>query len=492
MTAAILDHLWQSSLVAVLAYALTLLLRNNGASIRYWLWFAASLKFLLPFSLLAALGRIAFVHPVAASSMAMLAKIQPAATPFSVMPLAAAPVAGHSAWLGLLAAVWLLGLLLLAAFWLVRWLRLSATVRAATPLALDVPVSVKMTPLLLEPGLVGIWRPVILLPEGIANRLSHAEIGAILNHELCHLRRRDNLMAAAHMLVEGIFWFHPLVWFIGARLVEEREHACDEGVLACGGSPLEYAQAILKVCRLYIRSPLACASGVSGAALDRRIAAIMAKRDFDDMSPARILLLASLGVFIVSAPIVAGGLRSGPAVQLAQSLAKIILPLDRLNNQAVKPATSDVASAAAPVRALNHHRLRNIARADPYAVGNPTREATLTAPTIEASPPIIIVPDPQIPTDTSAVAGPEPNARGSDVTVCRPPQQLPTSRLFGPQVCLPKREWDRLKSLGLQLLPDGRTVEKSYDNERILNSHTCIAAPFGASSAPPATLGCIQ
>ena len=57
MTAAILDHLWQSSLVPALCYALTLLFRSNSASVRYWLWFAASAKFLLPFSLLAAVGR---------------------------------------------------------------------------------------------------------------------------------------------------------------------------------------------------------------------------------------------------------------------------------------------------------------------------------------------------------------------------------------------------------------------------------------------------
>ena len=53
----ILDHLWQSTLVAVVIAILTLVFRNNSASVRYWLWFAASLKFLQPFSLLAQIGR---------------------------------------------------------------------------------------------------------------------------------------------------------------------------------------------------------------------------------------------------------------------------------------------------------------------------------------------------------------------------------------------------------------------------------------------------
>ena len=67
-------------------------------------------------------------------------------------------------------------------------------------------------------------------------------------HEVCHVRRRDNLTAALHMLVEAAFWFHPLVWWLGARLVAERERACDEAVLRLGRRPEAYAEGILKVC----------------------------------------------------------------------------------------------------------------------------------------------------------------------------------------------------------------------------------------------------
>jgi len=56
-------------------------------------------------------------------------------------------------------------------------------------------------------------------------------------HEVQHVRRRDNLAAAMHLVVEAIFWFHPLVWWLGARLVEERERACDEEVLRLGNQP---------------------------------------------------------------------------------------------------------------------------------------------------------------------------------------------------------------------------------------------------------------
>ena len=86
----------------------------------------------------------------------------------------------------------------------------------------------------IEPGVFGILRPVLMWPAGIEDRLSDEQIEAILAHEVAHVRRRDNLAALIHMLVEAVFWFHPLVWWIGARLVDERERACDEDVVRLG------------------------------------------------------------------------------------------------------------------------------------------------------------------------------------------------------------------------------------------------------------------
>ena len=83
----------------------------------------------------------------------------------------------------------------------------------------------------------GIRQPILLWPASIADRLADDHIEAILAHELCHVARRDNLWAAVHMVVQTLFWFHPLVWWIGARLVDERERACDESVVAAGSEP---------------------------------------------------------------------------------------------------------------------------------------------------------------------------------------------------------------------------------------------------------------
>jgi bla regulator protein blaR1 len=113
-------------------------------------------------------------------------------------------------------------------------------------------VSIAISETIHEPGVFRILRPVLVWPAGFSERLTDAELEAIVAHELCHLRRRNNLFAALHMLIEAIFWFHPLVWWLETRLVNERELACDETVISIGHAPQTYAESILKACEFCI------------------------------------------------------------------------------------------------------------------------------------------------------------------------------------------------------------------------------------------------
>lgn len=144
--------------------------------------------------------------------------------------------------------------------WSVRWRRLESAMRMAAPLqegrevdalrsaerlgGLRKRTELFLSPATLEPGIFGIVKPVLLWPKGLSERLDDAQLEAIFAHEVRHLRRRENLAAAIHMVVEALFWFHPLVWWLGVRLVDERERACDEDVLARGGNRLVYAESI--------------------------------------------------------------------------------------------------------------------------------------------------------------------------------------------------------------------------------------------------------
>jgi bla regulator protein blaR1 len=323
-----MTHLWQSTLFALTAALMTLAFRGNRAQIRYCLWLIASLKFLVPFALLLNLGIYLQTWIPAARQIA---------TPLASYPLASytieqfsAPILPESApfpspepdtihWIPLaILAASLIGLAAVASFRFRGWLRVRKALRAGTAMGISENAEILISPSRLGPGVVGIVRPVILLPEGIMERLTPSEIETILAHELCHIRRRDNLFSAIHTIVEAMFWFHPLVWFIGARLVEERERACDEEVLRRGSRPEVYADAILNVCKLYTQPPLAWVSGVSGSSIRRRIEAIMLNRGFEQLSRAKKFLLAAAGTAALTGP-VALGLLIGVASASAQS-----------------------------------------------------------------------------------------------------------------------------------------------------------------------------
>ena len=303
------NHLWQSTFFAVLAGILTVALRKNRAQIRYWLWFSASFKFFVPFSLLMSLGshvpwtQIAKETAAPALSMAMVQFAQPFPDTVSFVP--SAPAGADWTPIALL-AVWVCGFGAIALIRLRGWRRIRAAVRASTPIDIPAAVEIRSSPGLLEPGVVGLFRPILLLPAGIVERLKPPQLEAVLAHELCHVRRRDNITAAIHMIVEAIFWFHPLVWWIGARLVEERERACDEAVLSLGSEPHDYAEGILTVCRSYLESPLACVSGVTGANLKKRLLAILARNAPGELNFAKKAVLAVAGMAAVAVPIVAG------------------------------------------------------------------------------------------------------------------------------------------------------------------------------------------
>jgi uncharacterized protein (TIGR03435 family) len=319
-TSALANHLWQSTVFAGIAGLLTLALRENHARTRYWLWLTASAKFLIPFSLLAAVGnRLGWLTGGLTASRvarpALSVVMEQISQPFPRLQSSAAVVstalAQHVSLMpAVLLAIWTCGFAAVAFSWWLRWRRVRAAVRVGSPLdlevALETDVPMLSSPAMLEPGVFGIFRPVLLLPQGITDRLEPAHLKAILAHELCHVRRRDNLAAAIHMAVEAIFWFHPLVWWVGARLVEEREHACDEEVLRLGSQPEVYAEGILQTCQFYLESPLVCMSGIAGSDLKKRITRIMTQRLARKLSFGRKVLLTAAGMAAVAGPIVFG------------------------------------------------------------------------------------------------------------------------------------------------------------------------------------------
>lgn len=342
----LLNHLWQSSLFAILAGLLTLALKRHSARTRYWLWFAASVKFFIPFSLLVDAGsRVewrtapAIAQPTVSASMAQVFTAP-------AMILGAPEVARHEAnyWPAVPGVLWFSGFATVLFSWWRQWRRIRTALRAAKPYDTPLPIKTMMSPTMLEPGVFGVIRPVLLLPEGIAERLMPAQLDAIVAHELCHVRSRDNLAAAVHMLVEAIFWFHPLVWWIGKRLVDERERACDEEVLSLGSQPEAYAESILKVCEFYLESPLECVSGITGSDLRRRIRNIMTNRTSEKLNFGTKLLLTAAGVATLLLP-VGIGLLNAPLSRAQSGQAEFDAASVKLFKQGSRAENRKIAAA---------------------------------------------------------------------------------------------------------------------------------------------------
>jgi hypothetical protein len=239
--------------------------------------------------------------------------------------------------------------------------------------------------------------------------------------------------------------------------------------LAGGRSPLEYARTILKVCQIYLRSPLPCAAGISGADLDRRITAIMARNDIQETDAGRKALLVTLLAVMILVPFVTGGLKSTPAAQLAQSLARVLVPL--APNYQVATAVSAIISA----RPVQDAKRQQQHKAVPDHA-SPIHGMALAPPAIEVSMPLIVIAAPQLDADPQASAG------DPEIKVCRPPQSLPDSRLMGPPVCLPQRVWDQIRQQNLVLMPDGQTLVASFEKERTLKARICMYAGSAAAS----------
>jgi hypothetical protein len=111
--------------------------------------------------------------------------------------------------------------------------------RVAPPIAWCGRVSV--------PVVVGVVKPMIVLPASLASGLSPDQLESLLAHELAHLRRLDLLVMLLQRVIEAVLFFHPAVWYVSRNVSIERENACDDLVVASGWRRARYADALVRV-----------------------------------------------------------------------------------------------------------------------------------------------------------------------------------------------------------------------------------------------------
>ncbi len=100
------------------------------------------------------------------------------------------------------------------------------------------------------PVLIGVVRPMILLPPAAILGWSLEEVEMVLLHELAHIRRRDNLVTLLQRLAESLLFFHPVAWWLSAWVSLERELCCDRLVVEHTGQPHTYARLLASLAGL--------------------------------------------------------------------------------------------------------------------------------------------------------------------------------------------------------------------------------------------------
>jgi beta-lactamase regulating signal transducer with metallopeptidase domain/tetratricopeptide (TPR) repeat protein len=106
-------------------------------------------------------------------------------------------------------------------------------------------VSIGVCDRVVVPALIGVIRPLILLPPAALCGWSTEQLEMVLLHELAHLRRWDNLVNILQRVVESLLFFHPVVWWLSGWLRLERELCCDRLVVSRVGRPVAYAEMLV-------------------------------------------------------------------------------------------------------------------------------------------------------------------------------------------------------------------------------------------------------
>lgn len=269
LTVTLLHFVWQGAVIG-LCLALCLVFARR-AHTRYSLALLA-LGMIMTCPLMTAAWQ-ARTADVAISSAAVGADVLTATTPVEATAL--------SLWQPYVLLVWLFGVSALSArlvlcYLSVRRLRThTQPLDAATNLIarrlrsiirVSKQVEVRASLQVRDALVVGLWRPLVLVPISWLTELEAPVLEAVLAHELAHVRRHDLWVNLLQRVVETLLFYHPAVWYVSRVLRVEREKCCDELAVAATGEKVKYVEALELVARRRLAaSPSMWAAAMGGA-----------------------------------------------------------------------------------------------------------------------------------------------------------------------------------------------------------------------------------
>jgi len=310
LAAALLHALWQDALLGIVA-ALTLrALARSSAAARH----NAGMAFLMAMLVVPAMQFLRCWEPagsplgdvvLATMTHVSLGTASTYGFEQGASPLAAAIVACWLCGVGVMLARHISGLLAIGRMERgvfdalpPQWHHRVDTLRARMGLARNVVVRVSDG--VLVPCAARVLRPVVWVPVGLVARAPANQLEALLAHELAHVARLDWVWNGVQCLVESLLFFHPAAWWLGRRIRQEREHACDDLAVAACGDAIALAEALASLERDR-RAGSHLALGATGGSLMQRITRLLS----GPPSRARWSAAAVLGALALSGALLA-------------------------------------------------------------------------------------------------------------------------------------------------------------------------------------------
>ena len=329
----LLNGLWQGGLIVAIAALIVWRIPQRHAATRYAVWFVA-------LTALVATPIASLWHAGAAIASLPVPMEHTASAP-SLVTAKAASVSG----------TWLLY------FWFagaaVGLTRLALSHAHITHIVRHAEATPELGPNVVTsndidfPIAAGIVTPLIVLPAHLVATLERSELDDIVRHERAHIERRDILGNFVQRVIEALLFFNPWAYFIGRRLIHEREAACDDRAVHATGEPDRYASCLARLAQRprRARAPLLTPSAIgSRRMLVQRIARLLNGKA-SELKANYVVLAASALAFAMLAALLqtANGLAAGasPAIgaDVAVAASPCVFPSNVAANTPAEKAT---------------------------------------------------------------------------------------------------------------------------------------------------------
>jgi beta-lactamase regulating signal transducer with metallopeptidase domain/sporulation protein YlmC with PRC-barrel domain len=236
------------------------------------------------------------------------------------------------------------------------------------------------------PAVIGLFRPIVLIPVRALTGLSPEQLEAVVAHELGHVKRFDVAVNFVQAIAETLFFFHPAMWWLNKRIRADREDCCDDVAVSVTGGKVGYARALAEMASWRAAPHFAMAA--TGGPIAARVARLLGVREHGAGARTAGAVTASLALAIA---LVAGGVSFGWA-KPAEAAAPVKVDVAVASPQpavSVQPAVSTqpvVRVAASPV--IAQAPPSPASPASPASPPNPPAKARAQRPAAPAQPAI--------------------------------------------------------------------------------------------------------